>query len=546
VLVDARSLADGTRLEADVCVLGAGPAGLATTSELEGSGASVIVLGGPAEAPEGEVCGEPYPPLAETRAGGLGGTAALWDAELSAGSLGARYAPLDQIDFEERASLPLSGWPFGRHVLEPFYALAHDLCGAGPYDYEPAGAEAPGAARLPVDGIETGLFRFGPAEAFTRTHRNLADSDTVRVLTDATATNIRTVEGGAAVREVEASSAPGRTFHVEARAYVLAAGGIENPRLLLLSDLGAGHDLVGRCFMDHPTIRCRLELEQRGVELGLYDVRSVAQGLVLGHFELPEDTLRAEGLLNGGFILAPARERDLRATEAAQAIAQAVRERRVPSQPLRKAADVLAGLDSLAFAAHRQLARAEPRLARSLRLWRRSRLLNTLGVGSISGWSSLRGRSRAFDLYHVIEQAPDLERRVTLGSARDRFGLPVPRLRWFGGARELESAERAEELLRAGFERHGLGRLRTGRELAPDGDLSAAVHPSAHHHLGTTRMHRDPRHGVIDADARVHGIANLFVAGGSVFPTGGFVNPTLTIVALALRLGAHLREDVLG
>jgi choline dehydrogenase-like flavoprotein len=89
---------------------------------------------------------------------------------------------------------------------------------------------------------------------------------------------------------------------------------------------------------------------------------------------------------------------------------------------------------------------------------------------------------------------------------------------------------------------HGL--LRTGRDLAPGGDLLAAVHPSAHHHLGTTRMHAEERHGVVDADGRVHGLANLFVAGGSVFPTSGFVNPTLTIVALALRLGAHLRQDV--
>ena len=219
----------------------------------------------------------------------------------------------------------------------------------------------------------------------------------------------------------------------------------------------------------------------------------------------------------------------------------AARERRLP--PLRTAGDALAGLDAIAIAAHRRLVRAAPALAPSLRLWRRSALLDTLGLGPVSGWSRFRRRSRAYDLYHVIEQAPDPERRVTLGSERDRFGLPLPRLRWFVGTRELESAERAEELLRAGLARHGL--LRTGRELAPEGDLLAAVHPSAHHHLGTTRMHAEERHGVVDADGRVHGLANLYVAGGSVFPTSGFVNPTLTIVALALRLGAHLRQDVL-
>jgi choline dehydrogenase-like flavoprotein len=537
VLVDARSLAAGACLEADVCVVGAGPAGLAVTSELDGRGPNVVVLAGPAEAAPDEVSGDPYPALADTRAGGIGGTAALWDAELAPGSFGARYAPLEPIDFEERDGLPGSGWPFGRDALDPFYARAHELCVAGPYDYEPAATEA-----LRADGIASGLFRFGLAEPFTRAQRDRLAASDARVLTEATATRIGTDEGGGAVSHVEATSEPGRTFTVKSRAYVLAAGGIENPRLLLVSGLGAGRDLVGRCFMDHPTIRCRLELAGDGAELGFYDVRSVEQALVLGRLELPEETLRREALLNGGFILAPARERELRATQAAKAMAHAARERRLPPQPIRTARDTLAGLDAIAFAAHCRLTRAVPKLAPSLRLWRRSALLDTLGLGPVSGWSRQPRRSRAYDLYHVIEQAPDPERRVTLGSERDRFGLPLASLRWFVGERELASAERAEELMRDGLAHYGV--LRKGRELAPGGDLLAAVHPSAHHHLGTTRMHAEERHGVVDADGRVHGLANLYVAGGSVVPTSGFVNPTLTIVALALRLGAYLRQDV--
>src|ERR671934_472252 len=194
VLVDARSLAAGARLEADVCVVGAGPAGLAVTSELDGRGPSVVVLTGSAEAAPGEVSGDPYPALVETRAGGVGGSAALWDAELAPGSFGARYAPLATIDFEERDGIPGSGWPFGREALDPFYARAHELCVAGPYAYEPATAEA-----LPLDGIASGLFRFGLAEPFTRAQRDrLAKSD-ARVLTNATVTRIGTDEGGGAV-----------------------------------------------------------------------------------------------------------------------------------------------------------------------------------------------------------------------------------------------------------------------------------------------------------------------------------------------------------
>jgi choline dehydrogenase-like flavoprotein len=545
VLVDGRSLADGARLEGDVCVVGAGPAGLAVALGLEETGAKVVALAGPEDELAGEVVGDAYPPLAETRAGGIGGTAALWSAEVAPRTMGVRYAPLSPIDFEARSAVPGSGWPFGRDTLDPFYARAHEFCEAGPFDYEVDDPEASSAAGLEGDGLANRVFRFGLSETFTQTHRDgVTRSESVRVVTAASVTRIHRVDDGSAVEDVEASSAPGRSFRVRARAYVLAAGGIENARLLLLSGIG-DDDLVGCCFMDHPTIRCRLELDAANrTKLGFYDTRTLEDRLVLGALELPEERLRDEGLLNGAFFVVPARDRELRAAAAAKSLAEAARKRQVPPEPLRRAVEALAGVDVLSFAAHRRLVQALPTLEPTIRLWRRSRLLDTLGVGPVSGWSRRRGRPRAYDVHHVVEQAPDPERRVTLGSARDRFGLPVARLRWSVGARELESAERTQELVREELLRRGLGLLRTGRELAPGGDLAAAVHPSVHHHLGTTRMHRDPRHGVVDADTRVHGVANLFVAGGSVFPTSGFVNPTLTIVALALRLVANLRQDM--
>jgi choline dehydrogenase-like flavoprotein len=548
MLIDGRHLGRDALVEADVCVVGAGPAGLAVASGLEGSGARVVVLAGTDDAPGGEVEGEPYPPLAETHRGGVGGSAPLWAAEIERGNFGARYAPLAPIDFEERDDVSLSGWPFGREALDPFYAQAHAICGAGEFDYDPQSAEAPpDAVPLAGDGIGSGLFRFGLASAFTKTQsERFARSDTVRVLTAAAVTRIRTSDNGQEIRDVELSSEPGRGFRVRARAYVLAAGGIENPRLLLLSGIGNEHGLVGRCFMDHPTVRCRLELDPNALgAFGFYDVRLVASEPVLAHLVLTEETLRAEGLLNSGFIVIPAYERDARALGAAQSLTEAVRTRRLPDRPWRIAASIAAGADLVAYAGHRRLVRRVPALAPSLRAWPRSRLLDTHAVGPVAGWSTLRRRTRAYDLYHIIEQAPELERRVMLGAARDRFGLPVARLQWFIGARELESARRTEELLGAALERRGVGRLRTAWELAPDGDVASAAHPSVHHHLGTTRMHRDERLGVVDADGRVHGTTNLFVTGGSVFPTSGFVNPTLTIVALALRLSANLRQDVL-
>jgi choline dehydrogenase-like flavoprotein len=538
VHVDARELADGAVVEADVCVAGAGPAGLVVATELDVAGSDVVLVERGSEPSPGEVAGV-YPALESTRAGGVGGTAALWDAELAPGRYGARFAPLSAIDFEEREGWPESGWPLRRSELDRWYTRAHELCRAGPYAYDGEAAHIHGLSR--TGSLATGVLRFGLGEVFTERHRDaVRRSSRVTVMEPATAIDLRAERG--AVTELRAATAPGRTFAVRARTYVLALGGIENARLLLLAGLGNEHDLVGRFFMDHPTARCRLDAAPGSAHrLRAYDVRQVDGGAVVQTIVLPEETLERQQLLNGGFFIVPALDREVRAVQSARTLAAAARRRRLPAGVRSDVRNVVVGIDAIAVAAHRRLARSAPLLRPTTRLSRRFGLLDTLGVGAVSGWSGLRKEPRTFDVYHVVEQAPERERRVTLGGGRDRFGSPVAHLRFFVSERELTSLERTEELVGGELARAGLGRVRTARELAPDGDLTAALHPSAHHHLGTTRMHGDPRRGVVDADGRVHGVRNLFVIGGSVFPTSGYVNPTLTIVALAARLAAHLR-----
>ena len=166
------------------------------------------------------------------------------------------------------------------------------------------------------------------------------------------------------------------------------------------------------------------------------------------------------------------------------------------------------------------------------------------------GWSAsprLARSYRAFDLYQMTEQAVDDARRVTLGSTRDRFGLPLVHVHWLLGEKTLADIDAGQQILGRVLADSGLGRLVTSRELIAQGvPEHEIVHPSIHHHLGTTRMHVDPRYGVVDADAAVHGCPNLFVTGSSVFPRPGCANPTLTVVALAARLAAHLQATLPG
>jgi choline dehydrogenase-like flavoprotein len=138
----------------------------------------------------------------------------------------------------------------------------------------------------------------------------------------------------------------------------------------------------------------------------------------------------------------------------------------------------------------------------------------------------------------VMEQAPNRESRVVLGRDRDRLGCPRVELRWRLSEIDKHTAHRAHEILREEILRVGLGEFRSS--LGREGDPWPSGLRGARHHMGTTRMHSNPRRGVVDADARVHGIANLYLTGSSVFVTSGAANPTLTIVALALRLAGHV------
>jgi choline dehydrogenase-like flavoprotein len=487
----------------------------------------------------GEVEGT-YPPLETARAGGIGGTAGMWDAELAPGRYGARYAPLAPIDFEERDDLPMSGWPFCRRELDPWYERAHVLCEAGPFRYDSEPTD-PAVGAL-GEALATGVFRFGLGSVFTRRHREAVErSPRVQVVEPATAVGFETVSASAT--ELRAAVAPGRFFGVRARMYVLALGAIENARFLLLAGLGNRHDLVGRFFMDHPTAHCRLELATGAASrLHFCDVRELEGRSVLRTITLPQTRIARERLLNGGFFVTPSLDRERRALQSSSNLVAAAREGRLRVGVRHELRNVVAGLDAIALAAHRRLVRKAPFLGRTLRLSPRMSLLNTLGVGAVNGWSRLGGDPETFDVYHVVEQAPERERRVMLGAGRDAFGRQLPRVRFFVSEAEVASLERTEQLVATEIAHAGLGRLTTARALMREGDVAAALHPSVHHHLGTTRMHVDPRRGVVDANALVHGLRNVFVAGGSVFPTSGYVNPTLTIVALAARLAAHLVE----
>jgi choline dehydrogenase-like flavoprotein len=525
MLIDASALPLDEELETDVCIVGAGPAGISIALELLATGARICIIesGGrdPQNPPGGESVGRPYFALETAGVHAFGGSLPLWGE-------GEHYwhaVPLDRIDFESRPGIPYSGWPFDRTRLEPFYARAAALSGIGSAGGT-AGEDVDLATSVPVTPNRLLLGGIRVAyDPFARYFDRLAAADTVSLILNARVAELLTDEDRCSVNRIKAFSQPARPFFVRPRLIVLAAGGIENPRLLLLSrgkgrlGLGNEHDLVGRFFMEHvglqsgfissPAMLARPDLHQHRSD-GDTRIRPVVR--------LDESVTRQEELLSVAFLLDP--------------------------MPSEFAGDGFRSLTTL-----RRVFDHRPRppdlLGHAVSVVRNGRAV-TRAVLQLKGPAryarrGLSSRPPVVLLRVQAEQAPNPESRIVLGQRRDAFDLPLPRLDWRTCELDLRSIRRTQDFMDDEFRLAHLGSVqdKLGAERPP------AVIYGLCHHIGTTRIHTDRKQGVVDPDCKLHGVKNLYLAGSSVFPTSGWANPTLTIVALAVRLADHLK-NVLG
>jgi choline dehydrogenase-like flavoprotein len=164
---------------------------------------------------------------------------------------------------------------------------------------------------------------------------------------------------------------------------------------------------------------------------------------------------------------------------------------------------------------------------------------SNLGRG---GWSDLDNRSQRFHVFevlHVAEQAPHRDNRVLLGVERDRFGQQRVRIDWTFTEEDSAAIMRSQDFVAAELKKAGLGLWRVARENGKPVIKSA----STGHFLGATRMSKRPEDGVVDAHCRVHGVENLWIASSSVFPTGGYANPTLSICAFGIAIADAIKAS---
>lgn len=549
MLIDSRRVPNGNNVIAEVCIIGAGPAGITIARELIGQNFRVCLLeGGGIEADEdtnalgqGETEGEAFPPLQDMRHRQFGGMANLWYIQIANKQIGLRYAPLDAIDFEKRDWVPHSGWPFDKSHLNPFYERGHKMCRLGTFDYEATAWENPGSKRTKFESnkVTTSVFQFGPRDVFRDESRDELDkSPNITTYLNANVTDIESDENEQ-IQRVNVATLAGNKFSVIAKVFILAAGGIENARLLLNSKhrhengIGNHHDVVGRYFMDHPLVVCgNLIPNSRSIfnSMALYDLRQVNNIPVMGKYTLTEDLMRREGLVNMSAMLFPRNELPIdhmtrsEATMSAKILFGGIRRRQLPKRALQHLGKVLANVDDIASDLYKYKVK-------------RPFLQPDLGRG---GWSNDTGNEERYTKFEVLsqtEQIPDPDNRVVLSDKLDKLGCRQPKLinRW--NAKDIANVKVSQLIFAKEFAEAGLGQL----QFEWKDDRPNVVSFSTHHNMGTTRMHNDPKQGVVDKDCKVHGVSNLYIAGSSVFPTGGYANPTLTIVAMSIRLADEVK-----
>lgn len=508
--IDARNLENNSLIEGDICIIGAGAAGISIALDWLNEPYRVILLeGGGFEFEQemqdlyrGKSTGQKYYPLHGTRLHYFGGTTGHWASMCS---------PFDHLDFIKRDWVPDSGWPITRDDLDPFYARAHEKLKLGPYQYDLSywQKEFPNMNALPFDSsvIWHKMWQFSQARFGPLYKDVISGAKNIHLYTYANAVDIKANGNISAISEVVVKNLAGKTHTVKARHFIMACGAIQNARLLLASNsqnpqgLGNDNDVVGRYFMEH--------IEIASGELWLFQPFPTDlytwTGNPRAELAITEKVQTEQKILNG--------TADLTALSIAKNL--------VPRMELMQEDDYNIAIGKFFSNWDEAAKKAEEEK-----------------TGSIS---------RAYEFQTRLEQAPNPNSRVTIGAEKDALGVPMSILHWELTELDKRSMRQINRIIGQQAGIAGFGRVRLKEFLRDEDDNSWPEGTNAGwHHMGTTRMANDPKKGVVNAHCQVHGIDNLYVAGSGCYATSGAPNPTLTLVALSLRLSDHVKARLMA
>jgi len=508
MFVDSRNIPTGHNVQCDICVIGAGAAGISFAREFIGKSVNVCLMesgGLQSDADtqylcDGENTGLPYPPLVATRLRFFGGTTNHW----------AGYSrPYSNWDFQKRAWITDSGWPISRSELDPYYDRAIEMLGFPKEYWDLKFLEAKlGESRLPLTEFVTNVHLVKPVRMGQTFRAAIEKSDNVSTYLYANVINLEVDEFAKVITAVRIATLSGNHFSVSAKYFVLAAGGIENPRILLLSNsvqkegLGNQKGLVGRYFTDRPEFLSGvISPSRKDLPLKIYGGTqhpvTIGQTQIVSLFFLSEESQRKR-----------------------ESVASCIR---LVAKPV----------ESHSESVWDKLSRHVNRVTDDL---------SHITTPQDQRINYVRQPIDHIEVHLGLEPVPNPESRVTLSNEVDRLGLRRVRVNWQLSELELKSARETMEILGAEVARANIGRLKSLLHSADNG--WPETFKGVSHHLGTTRMADDPTRGVVDTNCKVHEISNLYIAGSSVFPAAGLGTTTLMIIALAIRLADHIKGSL--
>lgn len=554
MILSAREVASNATLEADICIIGAGAAGITLALELADSKLDIITLESGDYSDDGQSQSllrgniknaTNHYPLYEARNRLLGGTTSTW---------GGRCIPFDPIDFEARDYVPFSEWPISYTEIQEYYKRAQKFCQCGEYSYRVKEALPSAPEKITdhfIDGAITSqnIERWSMPTHFGKAYlEQLKSAKNVRVLLNATCSHVAAKADCPDIDYVSVRTHPDHpAFRVKARAYILAGGGLEVTRLLLSSNdvhingLGNESGLLGRLYMGHISGSIARVHFRGDPKRTIYNFeRDLNDIYCRRRFWISPEAQKENRLLNTVFWLEN------------PPMADASHQNPILS---------LAYLALTAPVFGRYLAPASIREAtttRGITSSKRQHVMNVLrGLPSAAGYMPgfifrrylaqrklpgffLPSGSNTYDLHFHAEQIPNPESRVTLSSRTDALDIPELEIQFRYAEQDVDSALRAHSLFKQHLESTNSGTLQF---TTPDPATYVLQHSrDGIHQIGTTRMAVSPKEGVVDNNCRVHGTTNLYVASSSVFPTSSQANPTLTIVAFAIRLADTLKQ----
>jgi len=543
------NLPSGSVIEADICIIGAGAAGISQALALSGRGLKILLLESGFEFADdktqhlyaGEVADEKlHSPPDKYRQRRFGGSTTIW---------GGRCMPFDPIDFEQRDYVPHSGWPLKYQDLAPYYQKANQLLEAGMYEYD-ADKVFDADTHAAIKGFKSDIVKTNNLERFScptnvgdRYKQRLLVAKDIDILLGANCTGIRLNQTGNHVDHLDIASLQGVKAIVRAKKIILATGGIETTRLLLNSNdvckngIGNEHDLVGRYYQCHIagnlgklTVNGPTTLVRHGYEIspeGIYCRRRFAltaetqkkikAGNMVARLHFPKivDPSHKIGVLSGLFLA-----KNFISYEYGKRLKDGNSSLGIYLKHF--ANIILDPIDTIKFLYH----------------WITKRTLAKRKFPSVI----LNNKSNQFTFEIHGEQYPNPDSHITLINETDELGMRKVKVDWKYMPEDIESIRRSLKLFVQEINQSGLATFEFDDDKLEEDLTRFGAYGG--HHIGTTRMGTNPETSVVDVNCKLHNVDNLYIASASVFPTSSQANPTLTIVAMSLRLADHIAQTL--